>query len=261
LNGQSSDFNRQTKSVNELYNEIIEYNRINETNKIKSQDEIENYLIYNKKLQTSPNQLDIFQDLFNSIVASYLKLSRKPTRYEDMLTFTMNIFEYYREANNNNNITVEDIMRHEEIGTIIKDYAKSKSGFKYLEQDFNRLLNQVGYKYKVKFLEPDFIKFTIESDQDREVKLSTGEAWMLNILALQYKHDQNQNGFSFSDKVEYILLDEPDRHFDPKLSKQLFEIIDKVFLPNNIKVFMTTHRADTVSLANSKSVFKMNQVT
>jgi energy-coupling factor transporter ATP-binding protein EcfA2 len=46
-----------------------------------------------------------------------------------------------------------------------------------------------------------------------------------------------------------LLLDEPDKHLDPELSKIFFKIISNEFVQNlDMRVIMTTHHTDTISL-------------
>ena len=52
------------------------------------------------------------------------------------------------------------------------------------------------------------------------------------------------------DTVKTVLLDEPDKHMDPKLIEKFVEIL-KSFANKKIKVIMTTHRPDTISLIHN----------
>ena len=52
------------------------------------------------------------------------------------------------------------------------------------------------------------------------------------------------------DTVKTVLLDEPDKHMDPKLIEKFVEIL-KSFANKKIKVIMTTHRPDTIFLIHN----------
>ena len=65
--------------------------------------------------------------------------------------------------------------------------------------------------------------------------------------------------WSTLDKLDILLLDEPDLHFDPEFSRIFFKVIDLYFIQNGIQVIMITHRVDTIALAPHDSIFE-NQV-
>jgi len=51
------------------------------------------------------------------------------------------------------------------------------------------------------------------------------------------------------------MLDEPDKHLDPKLCKLFMKVIRDVFLKIGIQVIMKTHRMDTVALSADGELF------
>ncbi|MDF3047948.1 MAG: hypothetical protein K0R73_1066 [Candidatus Midichloriaceae bacterium] len=86
--------------------------------------------------------------------------------------------------------------------------------------------------------------------------VSSGEQVIISIMAWQYGFD-NSKGLN---KVKIMLLDEPDKHLDPKFSKIFFDVINEELIKkNDIQVIMTTHRTDTVALAQAGSLFSIKK--
>jgi ABC-type ATPase involved in cell division len=57
---------------------------------------------------------------------------------------------------------------------------------------------------------------------------------------------------------ELIVLDEPDSHLHPELSKLLIEVLSDTFVNDlGIRVLMTTHSPSTVALAPEQSIFEL----
>ncbi|XP_047139240.1 uncharacterized protein LOC124815113 [Hydra vulgaris] len=150
---------------------------------------------------------------------------------------------------------------------ILINYAFYNCGVLDFIEDLNAMLKKINYKYKFS-VEPkkdfDFnypsINFMI-SDQNNEaindslIRLSSGENWILGVLMWQYSSSGSTSRIPI--KFKELILDEPDKHLDPKLCKQFIDIVTKVFIPNGIQVVMTTHRVDTVALAPKESIFKL----
>jgi energy-coupling factor transporter ATP-binding protein EcfA2 len=75
--------------------------------------------------------------------------------------------------------------------------------------------------------------------------LSSGERLIVSILA--------RKNINF--KAEIVLLDEPDKHLDPKLCKLFMKVIRDVLLKIGIQVIMKTHRMDMVALSADGELF------
>lgn len=88
--------------------------------------------------------------------------------------------------------------------------------------------------------------------------LSSGEQAVLKVVSLVlYNH--GLDGFIVN-KPSIILLDEPDKHLDPKLCKIFFDAVyDILVKQENIQVIMTTHRVDTINLAPRDCLFKISR--
>ncbi len=109
-----------------------------------------------------------------------------------------------------------------------------------------------------------FRKKGTENEKIDPEKFSSGEKLILTILALKY----SQSGFPTLDgnaqhgdqQVNFILLDEPDKHFHPKFIKELYTVIKDTFIKNlQIQVIFTTHNPSTVALADDRELFVMEQ--
>ncbi|CAF1001280.1 unnamed protein product [Brachionus calyciflorus] len=77
-------------------------------------------------------------------------------------------------------------------------------------------------------------------------KPSSGVILLINILILKYIHTQYS-------EIDLILMDEPDRHFEPELIEYFFNIINNSF--KNTRVIITTHRPDSIALAPQGSLW------
>eukprot|EP01040_Poterioochromonas_malhamensis_P013911 gene13911-15353_t len=86
--------------------------------------------------------------------------------------------------------------------------------------------------------------------------LSSGELIALKLILWGYV----SKGLNFSDrkhetfesrassKIQFLLLDEVDKHFDSNLSRSLMKIIVDEFIKSDVVVMMTTHKPDTLAL-------------
>jgi ankyrin repeat protein/ABC-type lipoprotein export system ATPase subunit len=90
---------------------------------------------------------------------------------------------------------------------------------------------------------------------DQHDQLSAGERLILDILSWKYYIDKTD----VVSKISMILLDEPDRHFDPELSKIFMNCLTHLSEEHNIQVMMTTHRTDTLAYAPEGSIFTIKR--
>jgi energy-coupling factor transporter ATP-binding protein EcfA2 len=135
-----------------------------------------------------------------------------------------------------------------------------------LIKNINKELGDINFKYRFYFdQESKKVLFKTGDDKAKGVDLenltlSSGEEWMLGVVLWKYGIANNGQA------VKLMILDEPDRHLDPKLCKEFLKIITKTFAkldnPDEggfIKVIMTTHRIDTVALAPDDSIFTVRE--
>lgn len=103
-------------------------------------------------------------------------------------------------------------------------------------------------------------EFTVELRHldKREIKpnftdLSSGERILLALVASIYK------GASDKKFPSLLLLDEIDASLHPSMVKNLFSVIQDVFLTNGTAVILATHSPTTVALAEDESVYVMQK--
>ena len=84
--------------------------------------------------------------------------------------------------------------------------------------------------------------------------LSSGEKMLLVLVLWLYK-SQHQGSFP-----RLFLLDEPDAHLHPSLTRQFLSVIKEVLVERHgVRVILTTHSPSTVALAPPGSVFEMSR--
>jgi len=109
--------------------------------------------------------------------------------------------------------------------------------------------------------------FTIELDFQLQIikkslelpippeQLSSGEKIIIGLIIKMFTSDYYNANLSFP---ELILLDEPDAHLHPELSKLLIDVLEQTFVNNfGIKVIMTTHSPSTIALATEGTIFQL----
>jgi AAA15 family ATPase/GTPase len=83
--------------------------------------------------------------------------------------------------------------------------------------------------------------------------LSSGERVLVSLAFWLL----NANEFKTFPKL--LLLDEPDAHLHPSMSKQLLDVLENVLVKKyNVRVIMTTHSPSTVVLTKPESLFEMS---
>ena len=84
--------------------------------------------------------------------------------------------------------------------------------------------------------------------------ISSGEK---TIMSLAFLHYYAQKKTSYK---KLLLLDEPDAHLHPSLTKQFLEVVDKFLIKQyGAKVIMTTHSPSTIGLCDEDSIFIMSK--
>lgn len=85
--------------------------------------------------------------------------------------------------------------------------------------------------------------------------LSSGEKVLVSLVFFLYT-SQEKKFFP-----RFLLLDEPDAHLHPTMTKQFLDVINNVFvLRHNIRVMITTHSPSTVALTPEENLFEMSKV-
>lgn len=128
----------------------------------------------------------------------------------------------------------------------------------------NQIMIEANLGYIVKTPEADppeasFQAALVNQVTGKEVdfhELSSGEKVIMSLTLAVYN--------SQFDMVlpEVMVLDEPDAHLHPSMTKQFLEVVRNVFVASKgIKVIMTTHSPSTVALAPEETLFVMNKVS
>ncbi|MCE7053039.1 ATP-binding protein [Algoriphagus sp. AGSA1] len=84
--------------------------------------------------------------------------------------------------------------------------------------------------------------------------ISSGEKTIMSLAFLHY-YAQNKKSYK-----KLLLLDEPDAHLHPSLTKQFLEVVNKFLIKQyGAKVIMTTHSPSTIGLCDEESIFIMSK--
>ncbi len=84
--------------------------------------------------------------------------------------------------------------------------------------------------------------------------LSSGEKVIMSTVLWNYGAQTTARSFKL------LLLDEPDAHLHPSLTRRFLEVIRKVFVEERgVRVIMTTHSPSTVALVPKESLFEMRK--
>jgi ABC-type transport system involved in cytochrome c biogenesis ATPase subunit len=104
-------------------------------------------------------------------------------------------------------------------------------------------------------LNPGAYGVTLRHDNGEHVKLealSSGERVIVATLFWQFGADREAHNYRL------LLLDEPDAHLHPSLTRRFLDVLQRVFIDRRgVQVIMTTHSPTTVALAPPGSVFQM----
>lgn len=104
------------------------------------------------------------------------------------------------------------------------------------------------YKYSIKLTHKLLNKVIDFKD------ISSGEKTIMSLAFLHY-YAQKKKSYK-----KLLLLDEPDAHLHPSLTKQFLEVVDKFLIKQyGAKVIMTTHSPSTVGLCDEDSIFIMSK--
>lgn len=124
----------------------------------------------------------------------------------------------------------------------------------------NKMLSQAGFPYyasKPKTVIGDY-ELKLISRKDPEVivnfsDLSSGEKVLVSLTIWMYNSGQTGR------LPKLMLLDEPDAHLHPSLTKRFFDVIEKTLVKEQgVKVIMTTHSPSTVSMISEDYLLEMS---
>ncbi|RNA35943.1 AAA ATPase domain [Brachionus plicatilis] len=136
----------------------------------------------------------------------------------------------------------------------------------------NQYLEQIKTQMKTNFNEK--LNVNIENLVDKEIEehlkiqneyerlLSAKQVATYLLMIKKYTHD-TENVLNSplcairKIAIDIILLDEPDRHLEPKLIEIFYSVL-KELSRLGIQIFMTTHRPDTISLADPDTIWTID---
>ncbi len=83
--------------------------------------------------------------------------------------------------------------------------------------------------------------------------LSSGERVLMALVASVYKSSADKN---FPD---LLLLDEVDASLHPSMMKNMLDVIERIFLRQDVKVILITHSPTTLAMAPENAIYVMNR--
>lgn len=127
-------------------------------------------------------------------------------------------------------------------------------------ETLNELLQEAGFPYVI--TEPQSIignyelKLVKKSNHDIKIDfsdLSSGEKMLISIVIWMYNTGHENR------LPKLMLLDEPDAHLHPSLTKQFFDVIENVLVKQfNVRVILTTHSPSSVSMVSPEFLYEMS---
>lgn len=131
------------------------------------------------------------------------------------------------------------IVLNEILQSLNLKYKLTQPDEKLVESIFQNALNSVTTtRFKISLLS------TINNLDIGFQNISSGEKVLLSLGLLIY-YSQNRNA-----QKKLLILDEPEAHLHPSLTKQFFEVIYEFFIKKyNGRVIMTTHSPSTIAIA------------
>ncbi len=124
----------------------------------------------------------------------------------------------------------------------------------------NKMLEEARFPYIIR--EPQSIigdyelKFVKKNNSSIKIDfsdLSSGEKMLIAILIWMYNTGHNNR------LPKLMLLDEPDAHLHPSMTKQFFDVIENVLVKQfNVRVIITTHSPSSVSMVSPEYLYEMS---
>ncbi|MFD2519665.1 ATP-dependent nuclease [Emticicia soli] len=159
--------------------------------------------------------------------------------------------EKYNESNNS--VSDEEFVQKYPVPweMINKILGTQKIEFKFREIEASEFSKDVPFNIEIlKNGIADSIKFS---------ELSSGEKVIFGLILKLFTSRYYKEALKFPD---LIVLDEPDAHLHPEMSKLLLDILEQTFVQKlGIKVIITTHSPSTVALAPEESLYELRNGT
>jgi predicted ATPase len=132
-----------------------------------------------------------------------------------------------------------------------------------------QLINDILNKHNIDFYFKGIEKkeFTIEVSIDIKIykkstneailfnDLSSGEKVIIGLIMKLFTSEYYGQSLAFPD---LLILDEPDAHLHPEMSKLLLEVLEETFVNKyGINVIISTHSPSTIALASENQIFQL----
>lgn len=222
-------------------------------------------------LSSNANVFNLLEDIFWSYYLNRLNLKRTYASREYYAT----LYSLYEEEypDKKSGMTCDHIRQNPQYFDNLLDYVVRKNIgippweeinllFKHNNLDLRVDCGPFNSEEQMSDTRIEYIFFRRDNKTIDSKQLSSGERLILEILTWQY---YNSGLSSNSDKkaevmgINIILLDEPDRHFDPDLCKLFMSCLKHISEKNKIQIIMTTHRTDTLAYAPEGSIFTIKR--
>lgn len=129
----------------------------------------------------------------------------------------------------------------------------------------NEMFKENGFDYSFKELSPlnfaaeVYYTFDLIKNSTGETipfnDLSSGEKTILGLTLKLFTSEYYNNSLEFP---EMLILDEPDAHLHPEMSKLLLDVLNKTFVKKlGMKVIISTHSPSTIAVAPEDSIYQM----
>jgi predicted ATPase len=165
---------------------------------------------------------------------------------------SINAYQYYRKTQfdeSNNSISEKefDVKYPSPWGIINNFLSSNKLGYYFKEISNKDFSNEANVMF-------EFIKRSTEQVIPFE-NLSSGEKVILGLLLKLFTTTYYDKQLTFPD---LIILDEPDAHLHPQMSKILIDVLSDTFVKDlGIQVIITTHSPSTVALAPEETIYEL----
>lgn len=246
--------------IKRIKSEQIENEEISDTKEIFkgfSPEKQENYIVETWNTLTSYGYFASPTKYFlQKLITNYTsRIKENSSKVKKTANF-IDLFEFYLKSDKEEqqNLSIQEFAKKIKnnkcfLDTIVENYgiAESKINENFIKK-INKELKDIDFKYRFDFDSKSkkiFYKTADSKGQSldfKKLKLSSGEEWILGVVLWKYGVENNTQA------INLVILDEPDRHLDPKLCKQFIKVVTEIFVKQDIKVIMSTHRIDTVAL-------------
>ncbi|WP_106794311.1 AAA family ATPase [Aquimarina sp. Aq78] len=239
------NYNHQNSLLNRLYTTANEnvYLFINELCKLKNKAETE---LTEADFYSSPIQENLIDsgDLFSSQVELifYNYAKRRDINRKDF-------FYKKEEGEDNNSISdVDFITKFTPPWDLINEiFAKHNINFHFKGIDKRDFTLEAPIDFKL------YKKSTDTSIPF--IDLSSGEKIIIGLIIKLFTTEYYGNLMKFPD---LLILDEPDAHLHPEMSKLLLDVLKDTFVEKfNINIILTTHSPSTIALSEESNIFQL----